>query len=340
MTTQEFLVELRRLDVDLWLEGDRVRCSAPADVLTPERRAELVRRKVEIEALLKAARAAAPGSIIPIEQGGSGLPFYAVPGHNGDVFCFVRLARCLGTDQAFYGLQPPGLDAATTPVESIEALAAHFVRALIAHQPEGPYQIGGYCLGGLTAFEMAKQLRAMGKQVRTLVLFSTMSPPALRPANRARAAVTQWSAGRLRSALAVASLPHREAVSKLTEKVKAVATSGMLDDQAPDSDFTARRLRVEAATLAAANQYRPEPYEGRLTLFVANEADTRSLDRPLEWSDYAREGMDVFYGPPDCDGDSMLKEGSVAVFAEQLAQRLRSDAAQPAPGSASRAVPV
>jgi hypothetical protein len=36
----------------------------------------------------------------------------------------------------------------------------------------------------------------------------------------------------------------------------------------------------------------------------------------------------------------MLKEGSVAVFAEQLAQRLRSGAAQPAPGAASRAVPV
>ena len=65
MTTQEFLIELRRLDVDLWLEGDRVRCSAPPDVLTAERRAELARRKTEIEALLKVARAAAPGSIVP-----------------------------------------------------------------------------------------------------------------------------------------------------------------------------------------------------------------------------------------------------------------------------------
>ena len=100
MTTQEFLIELRRLDVDLWLEGDRVRCSAPPDVLTAERRAELARRKTEIEVLLKAARAAAPGSIVPIETCGSGLPFYAVPGHNGDVFCFVRLARCLGTERA------------------------------------------------------------------------------------------------------------------------------------------------------------------------------------------------------------------------------------------------
>jgi len=322
VTTQEFLAGLRRLDVDLWLEGDRVRCSAPVDVLTPDRREELVRRKVEIEALLRAARAAAPGSIIPIENGRSALPFYAVPGHNGDVFCFVRLARALGASQAFFGLQPPGLDAATTPIDTIEGLAAHFVKELVAHQPAGPYQLGGYCLGGLTAFEMAKQLRGMGREVRTLVLFGTMSPPALRPANRARAAVAQWSAERLRGARAFASLPSRERVEKLTEKVKAVTVGTLIDEQMSDDEFTARRLRVETATVAAANQYRPEPYDGRLTLFVASEADTRSLDRPLEWADYACGGMDVFFGPPDCDGDSMLKEGSVAVFAEQLARRL------------------
>ena len=332
MTTQEFLIELRRLDVDVWLEGDRIRCSAPADVLTAERRAELARRKGEIEVLLRAALAATPGSIVPIEPGGSGLPFYAVPGHNGDVFCFVRLARCLGGDQAFFGLEPPGLAAATSPVETIEALAAHFIGELLAHQPEGPYQLGGYCLGGLTAFEMARQLRSMGREVRTLVLFGTMSPPALRPGNRARAAVAQWSADRLRGARALAGLSVRERVSKLVEPVRAIVGDGGLADAQPADEFTARRLRVEAATLTAANQYRPEPYDGDVTLFLANEADTRSLDRPLEWADYARGGLEVFCGPADCDGDSMLKEGSVAIFAEQLTRRLGKRAAQTAQG--------
>ena len=332
MTTQEFLIELRRLDVDVWLEGDRVRCSAPPDVLTVERRAELARRKTEIEVLLKAARAAAPGSIVPIEPCGTGLPFYAVPGHNGDVFCFVRLARCLGTEQAFYGLQPPGLAADESPIDSVEALAAHFVRELIARQPEGPYQLGGYCLGGLTAFEMARQLRAMGRDVRTLVLFGTMSPPALRPANRARAAVVQWSSDRIRGARALAGLSVRDGVSKLVEPVRAIVSDGALADAPPSDEFTARRLRVEAAALTAANQYRPEPYDGDLTLFLASEADKRSLDRPLEWADYVRGGLEVFCGPADCDGDSMLKEGSVAIFAEQLARSLEQPAAKSARG--------
>jgi thioesterase domain-containing protein len=330
VTTQEFLVELRRLDVDLWLEGDRIRCSAPSDVLTVERRAELARRRLEIEALLKAARAAGPSSVVPIERGGSRLPFYAVPGHNGDVFCFVRLARCLGAERGFYGLQPPGLDGSTAPIATIEDLAAHFVRDLLDHQPEGPYQLGGYCLGGLTAFEMARQLRATGRDVRALVLFGTMSPPALRPANRALAALAQWSGDRLRGARMFAQLSGHDRVRKIRDAMRSAAGSDAGGETAPVDEFTARRLRVEAATLAAAHRYRPAPYDGRLTLFVANEAATRTLDRPLEWAGYARGGLDVFCGPAGCDGDSMLREDAAAVFAGQLAGRLDKLAAQAA----------
>jgi hypothetical protein len=81
-------------------------------------------------------------------------------------------------------------------------------------------------------------------------------------------------------------------------------------------------VRVESATIAAARRYRPEPYDGRISLFLANEAATRSLDRPLAWADYARGGLDVFCGPADCDGDSMLKDRTAAVFGAQLALRL------------------
>ena len=102
------------------------------------------------------------------------------------------------------------------------------------------------------------------------------------------------------------------------------------DGAAPAVEFAARRERVEATTLAAANQYRPDPYDGRLMLFVPNEAATKSLDRPLEWEGYARGGMDVFCGPAYCDGDSMLKEDAATVFADALAARLDKLAAQAA----------
>lgn len=56
MTTVEFLSYLRRLDIKLWCEGDRLRYSAPSAVLPPDIHAELVRRKAELLAFLQTAR--------------------------------------------------------------------------------------------------------------------------------------------------------------------------------------------------------------------------------------------------------------------------------------------
>jgi thioesterase domain-containing protein len=326
VTTREFLLGLRRLGVEIWLEGDRVRCSAPTGVLTVERRAELARRRPEIETVLRAAHAAAAATVVPIEARGSRLPFYAVPGHNGDVFCFVRLARCLGPDQPFYGLQPPGYDGDAPALRRIEDLAAFFVGEIVRHQPDGPYQLGGYCLGGLTAFEMARQLRAAGREVRALVLFGTTSPPALRPLNRARATLAYGVETRLRSVRAFLSSPSRERVRQVEERLRRLARFAKRTAAEPPDELTERRLRVQSATLAAAYSYAPEPYDGQITMFAPNDAATRSFDRPLEWAAYAHGGFDVFCGPADCDGDSMLKNGSASVFAEQLARRLDAPA--------------
>ncbi|MCF4968120.1 non-ribosomal peptide synthetase [Nostoc sp. CMAA1605] len=44
----EFLSELSNLDIRLWLDGERLRCNAPKDVLTAELQAEITARKAEI----------------------------------------------------------------------------------------------------------------------------------------------------------------------------------------------------------------------------------------------------------------------------------------------------
>lgn len=317
MTTNEFLRDLLQQDVRVWLEGDRVRCSAPPGVLTTELRSELVRRRPEIQTVLQAARSAvSPTSIVPIETRGSRVPFYGVPGHNGDVFCFVRLARALGADQPFFGLQPPGLDVHGGPLNRIEDLAEHYVLDMLQHQPRGPYQIGGYCLGGLTAFEMARKLRARGHDVAAVVLFGTSAPTSFHPINRARGAVELWIAERRRGAHAFAQLTGRERLRHLQHK--AAHLLAPLHTEGSHDEFAMRRQRVEQATIAAARAYRAGVYEGRLTLFIPNDAAARSADRPLDWRRYAA-GTEVCVGPDSCDGDSMLKEPSVAFFAERLA---------------------
>lgn len=330
MTTPEFLRQLRGQDIRVWLDGDRVRCSAPPGVLTAEHREELARRRPEILAELQSVRVAVSGgSVVPIEARGSKVPFYAVPGHNGDVFCFLRLAHWLGPDQPFFGLQPPGLHAGSQPLTSIEALAEHFVEAMLAHQPRGPYQIGGYCLGGLTAFETARRLTARGHQVSAVVLFGTSAPEALRPVNRARAAVGVWVADRRQGVRRFAALSGRERVAWLRSKALRLKSSPDAGD-----DLSRRRVRVERATVAAAYQYRPEVYDGRLALFVPSRATVQTPDRPLDWKNYAAV-TDLFFGPDGCDGDTMLKAPDVETFARHLDGYLNAE--QPTRVRAGRA---
>ena len=42
--------------------------------------------------------------------------------------------------------------------ETIEEMAESYLADLKAFQPKGPYHIGGYCFGGVVAYEMARRL--------------------------------------------------------------------------------------------------------------------------------------------------------------------------------------
>ncbi len=71
----------------------------------------------------------------------------------------------------------PGQD----PLTSIAEIAALFARDIVAMQPQGPYLLGGFCVGGTIAFELAQQLTAQGHQVGLLALFGAPCPTALAP---------------------------------------------------------------------------------------------------------------------------------------------------------------
>ncbi|MCP4654551.1 MAG: non-ribosomal peptide synthetase, partial [bacterium] len=77
MTTEELLSRLRQLDVVLWAEGDRLRFSAPKEVLDSDLRGELAARKQEILAFLLSARTTgvtAPAMVAAARDGARGLP--------------------------------------------------------------------------------------------------------------------------------------------------------------------------------------------------------------------------------------------------------------------------
>jgi len=112
-------------------------------------------------------------SLVPIQPNGSRPPFFCIHGAGGNVLIYRELSQSLGPDQPFYGLQAQGLDGKLPPLEKIEDMAARYVKEIRRLKAHGPYLIGGYCMGGTIAFEMAQQLRAEGEEVSLLALFDT-----------------------------------------------------------------------------------------------------------------------------------------------------------------------
>ena len=110
--------------------------------------------------------------LIPVQIGGPKRPFFFLHGdYTGGAFYCFPLAQGLGPDQPLYALEPYSFDGLQVP-PTLEAMAAAHITSLRAVQPEGPYLLGGFCNGGLVAYEMARQLHTQGETVDLLVLIN------------------------------------------------------------------------------------------------------------------------------------------------------------------------
>ena len=113
---------------------------------------------------------------VAIQAGGRKPPFFFLHGDwiGGGFYC-LELARSLGADQPFYVLEPYNFFGLPIPPSLKEVAAAH-IASIRAVQPEGPYYFGGFCNGGLIAYEMARQLAATGQTVALLLLVDPAMP--------------------------------------------------------------------------------------------------------------------------------------------------------------------
>jgi thioesterase domain-containing protein len=109
--------------------------------------------------------------ILPLNDGGCGPAFYCVHAIGGVAADFRHMARMLGPEQKFYGIQTPTDKRNAEFVSSIESVSQYYVDELVKFQPEGPFFLGGHSVGATIALEMSQQLIARGREVSLLVIF-------------------------------------------------------------------------------------------------------------------------------------------------------------------------
>jgi thioesterase domain-containing protein len=213
-------------------------------------------------------------------------------------------------------LQARGLSGEVEPHTRLDQAAADYIAELRQVQPHGPYLLGGFSGGGLTALEMAHQLRAEGEEVALLVLLDTPLPlrPALSTLDKALIKVQEFR----RKGFGYAR-EWRQARRDWAEAQRWAAAGPSLDNPG-----------IEKAFRAALPHVRLRPYDGRTALFRP------PLDRQWRvsggrWVSAARE-----YVSPDNgwgrwmprlsvhevpgDHDSMVLEPNVRILAAELSR--------------------
>jgi thioesterase domain-containing protein len=259
--------------------------------------------------------------LVPIQPLGNKRLLYLIHPGGGMVHCYFELGREFRPDQPLMALQSLGLDAGSEPHTTIEAMSQHYVDLIIAAQPEGPYRLGGWSLGGVVAFEMAREFVRRGHIVDRLFLLDTSCPGAFGPMSAYDVSDTELLLG-------IVGLPEGcgiapDEFSRLTLDAQLTlllnhaqeTRSGMSSLELAD----ARRLfEVLRRNTLAVREYVAGPYEGEITLYRAAEETNPLLEPTLGWDRWAQVEMVTVPGTHQ----KMLDANIVSILASSMKTRL------------------
>jgi aspartate racemase len=271
---------------------------------------------------------AAWSSLVPIQTGGSGKPFFCMHSVGGNVLEYHCLARLLGPDRPFYGLQAAGLDGKSDPHTSIKEMAAHYLKEMRQIQPEGPYLLGGRSSGGTIAFEMACQLEAAGDEVALLALFDTFPSGYFKLlqsslSKRLRRRAKRWQSHLSNLASLNVSGQVRYVMTKLRfapEKAKHKIYRRAYKIYRKFGKPLPQVLQnIEEINFAAVKDFEPQIYSGDLTLFLATDL-TADYDSKDGWRELVKGSIDTHEVPGN--HLNIIKEPGVEVLAEKLRAKL------------------
>ncbi len=243
--------------------------------------------------------------VIEVQAGGKRRPFFMVHGDivGGGFYC-RGLAHEMGPAYPIYAFPPHGPSPDPT-AWSIEAMAAANVAEVRRIQPAGPYRLGGYCIGGLIAYQMARQLLREGQEVELLLVLDTVpinaAFPWVEPLVRA---VSNLSSGdraarfdrraylvrRLRQVsrmrplervMYMAGFPFRFLMRRVRRRLRRAAPGGGTPGM-PHSPARPRN-QLLSHNLRAALAYFPGRYDGPLTVVLARAGRRDGSDPTSGW---------------------------------------------------------
>jgi amino acid adenylation domain-containing protein len=268
-------------------------------------------------------------SLVPIKPGDNKRPLYIVHGAGLNVLIFHSIAKNLDKEQSVFGLQARGLNGIDDPFDNMEKIASYYIAEILDENPHGPYNLAGYSFGGVVAFEMAKQLKAMGKTVNLLGIFDTSVDASQRPKT-----FLKKSARKLKDAYVyvrfnlqllwkepVQTIKYRF-VNRKHKMMRMLSKFHMIRELSGQEKYLKHSARINRKHDTAYRNYELTPYSGTIDLFRVSHR-MYHVDDPeyFGWKSLALGGMKVHDVPGD--HSTFLLSPNVEKFAAILMETLR-----------------
>jgi amino acid adenylation domain-containing protein len=250
-------------------------------------------------------------SLVPIRTEGKRKPLFLVHGLGLNVLLYTTIIKYLDPDQPVYGLQAKGMNGVDEPLETIEEIASYYISEIRTVDPEGPYYLAGFSLGGRIAYEMARQLTEMGKEVGFLgVLDATADgSPLFMPFVKRE--IYRLNYIRHYISWNIASFFREPNKSKLDVirrrwhglelRMKGIDFKVNEDEKlsrGKKSDLPKYMRKVYKMNRRADRRYVVKPYKGRVHLFKAEKQTFYLIDpEHYNWDKVAKGGVVVYQVP-------------------------------------------
>lgn len=264
--------------------------------------------------------------IVPLNSGNSDVsPLHLLHPIGGTVHCYMALNQYLNKDIPVYAYQSPGIKDADEIEVGIEAIASKYVEKILLNQSEGPFRLGGWCFGGVLAYEAASQLQSLGHEIEMIHVFDTRAPiVANHPSDGDDATLLSWFARDL-------AVPHNKVLDIPVEVLREIDPEEQFEyvlDRARDIGVVDAETDVEGllnffqvyiANGMALQMYEEKSYELDVCLYRA-DSEPEDYGEYLGWDQILSRQFTVVDIPGD--HNSIMYKPNVEAIARHLNQSL------------------
>jgi amino acid adenylation domain-containing protein len=229
----------------------------------------------------------------------------------------ANLAKLIGDDQSFLSVALTTEDVLSLgEAPTLESIATCLLRKILATQPEGPYTIGGLCLGGILAYEIASQLQAAGREVSLLVLLDSPHPSYLDSCDSLALELRYLRyimkrAAKLGPRMSLRYLRER-LLKRLPRSIRA--------------NFARTEMSIAQEMIeTAAYGYQPKKYEGKVLLLLVSERPPHVNFLP-GWQAVIPRNLHTQY--VDAHHRDLIEEPDVKGVADAILYHLNSTSAE------------